>query len=267
MFEKLNQNYNECVQKVNNFNGKFDSDDLERINELKELQERIREEEEYISGVKSQPVKKEPNEDDQGDTEAIQEVAEIENTQPASTSDSLKQTKKQIFESINSLVNRLNDIIKSSKDAASGKPSEAEEKLNDLISKNKQIKEDCEMTHEDIEGAKQNAEDISQRLLKIINAEILDELNSKYKQKENVQETCSKQRTKVKQQCVKVGQQLSKQIEQVEDQLKKLEMFNPINGPAGASSQNKEFLDEISEKIDKTNEVLDELQKLKDDNE
>ena len=32
MFEKLNQTYNDCVQKVNNFNGKFDSDDLERRN-------------------------------------------------------------------------------------------------------------------------------------------------------------------------------------------------------------------------------------------
>ena len=44
-------------------------------------------------------------------------------------------------------------------------------------------------------------------------------------------------------------------------------MFNPINGPAGSSNQNKEFLDEISEKIDKTNELLDDLQKLRDDNE
>lgn len=45
MFEKLNQTYNDCVQKVNNFNGKFDSDDLERRNHLEELQERLREEE------------------------------------------------------------------------------------------------------------------------------------------------------------------------------------------------------------------------------
>lgn len=36
-FERLNHTYNDCVQKVNNFNGKFDSDDLERMNQLKEL--------------------------------------------------------------------------------------------------------------------------------------------------------------------------------------------------------------------------------------
>ena len=44
-FEKLNQTYNDCVQKVNNLNGKFDSDDIERRNQLKELQERLKEEE------------------------------------------------------------------------------------------------------------------------------------------------------------------------------------------------------------------------------
>lgn len=44
-FERLNHTYNDCVQKVNNFNGKFDSEDLERMNQLKELQERLKEEE------------------------------------------------------------------------------------------------------------------------------------------------------------------------------------------------------------------------------
>lgn len=50
-FERLNQTYNECVQKVNNFNSKFDSDDLERMNQLKELQERLKEEESGITGA------------------------------------------------------------------------------------------------------------------------------------------------------------------------------------------------------------------------
>lgn len=44
-------------------------------------------------------------------------------------------------------------------------------------------------------------------------------------------------------------------------------MFNPINGAGTSSSQNQEFLDEISDKIDKTNELMDNLQKLKEDNE
>lgn len=51
-FEKLNQTYNECVQKVNNFNAKFDSDDLERLNQVRELQDRLKEEEQGITGVK-----------------------------------------------------------------------------------------------------------------------------------------------------------------------------------------------------------------------
>ena len=51
-FERLSQTYNECVQKVNNFNSKFDTEDLERLNQLKELQERLKEEEQGITGVK-----------------------------------------------------------------------------------------------------------------------------------------------------------------------------------------------------------------------
>ena len=51
-FERLSQTYNECVHKVNNFNSKFDSEDLERMNQLKELQERLKEEEQGITGVK-----------------------------------------------------------------------------------------------------------------------------------------------------------------------------------------------------------------------
>ena len=60
---------------------------------------------------------------------------------------------------------------------------------------------------------------------------------------------------------------MTKQVELVEEQVKKLDMFNPINGAATASTQNQEFLDEISDKIDKTNELMDGLQKLKEDNE
>lgn len=43
-------------------------------------------------------------------------------------------------------------------------------------------------------------------------------------------------------------------------------MFNPINGST-SSTQKQEFLDEISDKIDRTNELMDGLHKLKEDNE
>lgn len=50
----------------------------------------------------------------------------------------------------------------------------------------------------------------------------------------------------------------------MEELIKKLDMFNPINGSGGASSSqpNQDFLDEISDKIDRTNELKDSLQKL-----
>ena len=54
----------------------------------------------------------------------------------------------------------------------------------------------------------------------------------------------------------------------MEDLIKKLDMFNPINSSSGAaaSQPNQEFLDEISDKIDRTNELMDGLSKLRDDN-
>lgn len=70
MFEKLNHTYNDCVQKVNNFNSKFDSDDLERRNQLSELQERLKEEEVCITGVKKiEPKVKKEAEEGEGDAE------------------------------------------------------------------------------------------------------------------------------------------------------------------------------------------------------
>lgn len=45
-------------------------------------------------------------------------------------------------------------------------------------------------------------------------------------------------------------------------------MFNPLHHQTGATGQqpNQEFLDEISDKIERTNELLESLQKLKEEN-
>ena len=179
--------------------------------------------------------------------------------------DCLQQIKRQIIEAINGLVNQFNDITKILRDS-SGKSLKAEGPLNDLITKNKHIQANCDETHELIDGAKKSAQDILGRLHEIINAELLDEILQKYRNKENIIDECNKVRSKAEKQQAKLTQQLAKQIETVEDQVKKLDMFNPINGSSGASTQNQEFLDEISEKIDSTKELLDNLQKLRDDN-
>lgn len=42
--------------------------------------------------------------------------------------------------------------------------------------------------------------------------------------------------------------------------LKKLDSVNPINNPSSANEVNQDFLKEISDKIDETNSIKDELE-------
>lgn len=57
---------------------------------------------------------------------------------------------------------------------------------------------------------------------------------------------------------------VQKSNEQVEKILKKLDSVNPINNPSSANEVNQEFLKEISEKIDETNSIKDELERQKE---
>lgn len=153
-FERLNQTYNDCVQKVNNFNGKFDSDDLERMNQLTELQERLKEAEQSITGAKNAR-----DDEDEEDEEGQDEDGRRASLKSKTSEDCLLHTKRSIIEAINGLVNQFNDITKVLRDS-SGKSLKAEGPLNDLITKNKQIQEECAQTHESIDGAKKAATDI-----------------------------------------------------------------------------------------------------------
>ena len=112
---------------------------------------------------------------------------------------SLLFTKRAIIEGINGLVNQFNDITKVLRDS-SGKSLKAEGPLNDLIAKNKQIQAECTQTHETIDGAKQTATDIHERLLEIINQDVLEELLEKYRGKENIIEECGKVRANAEKQ-------------------------------------------------------------------
>lgn len=154
------------MQKVNNFNSKFDSDDLERMNQLKELQERLKEEESGMTGAKKAKEDGEEREDDGVLINVQQDLQKNDD-------DSLLSTKRSIIEAINNLVNQFNEITKILRE---GKSLKAEGPLNDLISKNKLIQEECNQTNQIIDGAKKNANDIQERLLGIINADVLEEL-------------------------------------------------------------------------------------------
>lgn len=68
--------------------------------------------------------------------------------------DSLLSTKRSIIEAINSLVNQFNEITKILRE---GKSLKAEGPLNDLITRNKLIQEECQQTNDLIDTAKKNA--------------------------------------------------------------------------------------------------------------
>lgn len=93
---------------------------------------------------------------------------------------------------------------------SSGKSLKAEGPLNDLIGKNKQIQEDCSEAQEVIDGAKATATEINERLLDIINADVLEELLEKYRNKEKLIEECEKSKAKAEKQQAKVDQTLDK---------------------------------------------------------
>lgn len=126
-FEKLNGGYNDCVVQVNNFNGKFDSDDLERVHQLQELQERLQEEAMSITGSK-RPA----GDEEDADGEGAGAGSPGAGRRRALPEDSLVQAKRGIIEGINGLVNQFNDITKMLRDS-SGKSLKTENTLNDLI--------------------------------------------------------------------------------------------------------------------------------------
>ena len=77
------------MEHVNNFNGKFDSDDMERFNEIESLKDRLVEEQTNITGLVQ---KAEPEGGEDGEVVASPSM---------SVEDSLLATKRKIIEGIN----------------------------------------------------------------------------------------------------------------------------------------------------------------------
>ena len=95
---------------MNSFNDKFVSDDLERVNEIELLKERLLEEQAMITGQD-------------------EEV-------------SLLSSKRKIIEGINRSVDQFNEITKMTRDS-SRRNLKSEQALNELIAKNKLLQEEC----------------------------------------------------------------------------------------------------------------------------
>lgn len=173
-FEQIDQKYNACVEHVNNFNDKFDSEDLERFNEIEDIKDRLIEEQTNITGLVQTTA---PS----GDDAVASPVINVE--------ESLLATKRKIIEGINQSVDQFNEITKLTRDS-SRRDLKSEDALQDLICKNKQLQAQCENMLNVVDEAKMNADGIKNRLEDIMSQEAAEELTQKYSEKEQLLGEC-----------------------------------------------------------------------------
>ena len=112
---------------MNTFNEQFDTEDLERINEIEGLEERLREEGESIGGNCSKQSHP-PDEDATLDDSKITAAG-------SKDQESIHRMKRNIVSRINNLVIQFNQLIKD----GSSKSNKTEQTINELILKNKSI--------------------------------------------------------------------------------------------------------------------------------
>lgn len=102
--------------------------------------------------------------------------------------------------------------------------------------------------------------EIGERLDEIVNPEIIDSLIKKYQDKNQRVADCQQQETKCYSLIERIDSQLNKQIDSVDKSLRKLETVNPIHSNTSSENASQEFLNEVSEKIDETNQLREEIE-------
>lgn len=122
-FEQLILQYGNCRSQVDSFDEKFDTEDLERINEIQLIEDKLYDEDLNIYGKS------------EADTTAES------STLAGEGEESIQKMKKSIIGNINKLVSQFNENNKLLKE--SSKQVKTEEALNVLIAKNKTIQNDC----------------------------------------------------------------------------------------------------------------------------
>lgn len=217
--EAVNVGFGDCRAMVDNFEDQFENEDLERVNEVQMINERLGEEEENIYG-KAQSEEDDLQEPREG------EGQDIDASHP-SEEQSLQKMKKEIIMEINSLVSMFNDNNKLIKEQ--NKSIKTEKALNELITKNKLIQTDCNSLNDKIEEAKSFCQEISDRLNTIANAEMMEDLVRKFKEKNDSIGECEQIQSKAVTQMEKIDQLISRQVTLVEEMTTTLEKVNPLN--------------------------------------
>lgn len=115
--EAVTLKFTDCRHQINNFEEEFENEDLERLNQIMNLDEQLQDEEINIYGK--------AEEDDPFDDSTV-------------TRNSLQKMKRDIIQHINTLVTLFNENNKQIKEHNLNK-SQNEKEMNDLINKNSKI--------------------------------------------------------------------------------------------------------------------------------
>lgn len=163
--EAVTLKFTDCRHQINNFEEEFENEDLERLNQIMNLDEQLQDEEINIYGK--------AEEDDPFDDSTV-------------TRNSLQKMKRDIIQHINTLVTLFNENNKQIKEHNLNK-SQNEKEMNDLINKNSKIQNQCNDLNNQVEEAKLFCCQISSRLDTIVYADLIEDLMTKYKEKnENI---------------------------------------------------------------------------------
>lgn len=109
------------------------------------------------------------------------------------------------------------------------------------------------------------AQEIGERLDEIVNPEITDSLIKKYQDKNQRVADCKQQETKCFSTIERIDTSLSKQVDLVDKCLAKLESVNPIHSNTSTETANMDFYNEVSDKIDETNTLREEIEQTKEE--
>mmetsp|Transcript_21886 Transcript_21886/g.33965 ORF Transcript_21886/g.33965 Transcript_21886/m.33965 type:complete len:500 (-) Transcript_21886:2632-4131(-) len=253
---KMKKNYEDLQKLIDALNKKIGVTSGE-VQKLKDhfINEDLERENEFFNNLSSKLA--ECDKDVNGDRGERSPTADDKKDKPKS----LQVQKKGIIASINKMVNSFNENNKLIKE--SNKNPKSEQETMDLISKNKEIQEDCSKIEDKIAEAKDFAQDISDRLDNIHEPTIQD-LKDKYNEKNQLIDECDDLFDKANEKINTLDNQIGQQLDKVEDILTRLETVNPLENPSPSDKDNKEFLELVQAKVAEGNELRDDLEKKRE---
>lgn len=117
--------------------------------------------------------------------------------------------------------------------------------MNDLITKNKEIQDDCQDIDDKVTDGKIFAGQIDERLNLVIDP-LIPEIEAKYEDKNALIDECDDLFDNCEEKLKAVEGKLDDLLASVDESLQKIESASPINNPSSDKADNKDFIDALS---------------------